>query len=136
MGLFEKNRCRKFFQFIQDWKQEDSKSHKKFNKTTKFSEVVKDFSLETNTVDFIGHAVALYTNDDFLDLPYAETVQKIQLYMSSIDRYGPSPCIYPIWIAGCLMYAWAAWSRKSAGMLANYILLSTIDTVGLIRMLT
>jgi Rab GDP dissociation inhibitor len=97
MGLFEKNRCRKFFQFIQNWEQENSQTHKKFSKATKFSEVVKDFSLETNTVDFIGHAVALYTNDDFLDLPYAETVQKIQLYMSSIDRYGPSPFIYPIW---------------------------------------
>jgi Rab GDP dissociation inhibitor len=97
MGLFEKNRCRKFFQFIQDWKPEDGKTHKKFQKNTKFSEVVKEFSLETNTTDFIGHAVALYTNDDFLNEPYFETVHKIQLYMSSIDRYGPSPFIYPIW---------------------------------------
>ena len=48
----------------------------------------------------------------------------------------PLLVLYPIWIAGCLMYAWAAWTRKSAGMLANYILLSTIDSVGLIRMLT
>ena len=43
--------------------------------------------------------------------------------------------LYPIWIAGCAMYAWAAYTRKSFGMLANYILLTTIDTVGLIRML-
>ena len=97
MGLFEKNRCRKFFQFIQEWKPEEPKTHKKFSKNSKFTEVVKDFSLETNTVDFIGHAVALYTNDDFLDQNYADTVLKIQLYMSSIDRYGPSPFIYPIW---------------------------------------
>jgi len=48
----------------------------------------------------------------------------------------PLLILYPIWIVGCLMYAWAAWTRKSAGMLANYILLSTIDSVGLIRMLT
>jgi len=51
----------------------------------------------------------------------------------------PSPpllALYPIWILGCSMYAWAAWTRKSFGMLANYILLTTIDTVGLIRMLT
>jgi len=33
------------------------------------------------------------------------------------------------------MYAWASYTRKSFGMLANYILLTTIDTVGLIRML-
>ena len=44
--------------------------------------------------------------------------------------------LYPIWISGCAMYAWAAYTRKSVGMLANYILLTTIDTFGLIRMLT
>lgn len=43
--------------------------------------------------------------------------------------------LYPIWISGCAMYAWAAYTRKSFGMLANYILLVSIDTVGLIRML-
>jgi hypothetical protein len=33
------------------------------------------------------------------------------------------------------MYAWAAWTRKSFGMIANYMLLVTIDTVGLVRMI-
>lgn len=48
----------------------------------------------------------------------------------------PLLALYPIWILGCSMYAWAAYTRKSFGMLANYILLTTIDTIGLIRMLT
>ncbi len=43
--------------------------------------------------------------------------------------------MYPIWILGCAMYAWAAYTRKSFGMLANYLLLVTIDSVGLARML-
>lgn len=47
----------------------------------------------------------------------------------------PLIVLYPIWILGCAMYAWAAWTRKSFGMLANYILLTTIDTVGLVRMI-
>jgi hypothetical protein len=46
----------------------------------------------------------------------------------------PLLVLYPIWIAGCALYAWAAYTRKSFGMLANYILLTTIDTIGLIRM--
>ena len=46
----------------------------------------------------------------------------------------PLIVLYPIWISGCALYAWAAYTRKSFGMLANYILLTTIDTVGLIRM--
>lgn len=47
----------------------------------------------------------------------------------------PLLMLYPVWIAGCAMYAWAAWTRRSFGMLANYILLTTIDSIGLIRML-
>ncbi len=47
----------------------------------------------------------------------------------------PLLALYPVWIAGCALYAWAAWTRKSFGMLANYILLTTIDTIGLIRMI-
>ena len=50
----------------------------------------------------------------------------------------PSPpllALYPVWITGCAMYAWASYTRKSFGMLANYLLLTTIDTIGLIRML-
>jgi hypothetical protein len=47
----------------------------------------------------------------------------------------PLLILYPIWIVGCAMYAWAAYTRKSFGMLANYILLTTIDIIGLWRML-
>jgi hypothetical protein len=43
--------------------------------------------------------------------------------------------MYPIWITGCAMYAWASYTRKSFGMLANYILLVSIDMVGLVRMI-
>lgn len=47
----------------------------------------------------------------------------------------PLMVLYPVWILGCAIYAWAAYSRKSFGMLANYLLLVTIDSIGLGRML-
>jgi len=47
----------------------------------------------------------------------------------------PLLALYPVWILGCSLYAWASWTRKSFGMLANYLLLTTIDTVGLVRMI-
>jgi hypothetical protein len=56
--------------------------------------------------------------------------------MASTVPNPPLLALYPIWITGCALYAWAAWSRKSFGMLANYLLLTTIDTIGLFRMLT
>jgi len=40
-----------------------------------------------------------------------------------------------LWITGCAIYAWAAWTRRSFGMLANYLLLVTIDSTGLVRLL-
>jgi hypothetical protein len=47
----------------------------------------------------------------------------------------PLLVLYPVWITGCAMYAWAAYTRRSFGMLANYILLTAIDAFGLTRML-
>lgn len=47
----------------------------------------------------------------------------------------PFLILYPLFITQCVIFAWAAWTRKSSGMLANYVLLVTIDTVALARML-
>jgi len=55
--------------------------------------------------------------------------------MASTVPNPPLVVLYPIWISGCAMYAWASWTRQSFGMLANYILLVSIDTVGLLRMI-
>jgi hypothetical protein len=55
--------------------------------------------------------------------------------MAATVPHPPLLVLYPIWITGCAMYAWAAWTRRSFGMLVNYILLTAIDTIGLVRML-
>ncbi len=47
----------------------------------------------------------------------------------------PLLILYPIWITGCAIYAWCAYNRGSFGMLANYVLLTAIDSYGLARML-
>lgn len=50
----------------------------------------------------------------------------------------PDPPLIPLyvfWISGCMIYAWAAWTRNSFGMLANYVGMILIDSVGLFRML-
>ena len=44
--------------------------------------------------------------------------------------------LYPAWIIGCSIYLWAAFTRGRFGMVANYLLLTSIDTVGLIRLWT
>ena len=58
------------------------------------------------------------------------------LVMAATVPTPPLIWIYPFFILGCAIYAWAAWTRQSFGMLANYLLLVTIDLVGLSRMIT
>jgi hypothetical protein len=48
----------------------------------------------------------------------------------------PFLVLYPLFMIQCAIFAWAAWTRQSSGMLANYVLLVTIDSVALIRLLT
>lgn len=47
----------------------------------------------------------------------------------------PFIILYPLFIVQCLIFCWAAWTRRSTGMVANYILLVSIDTIALIRLI-
>lgn len=47
----------------------------------------------------------------------------------------PFLILYPLFITQCAIFAWAAWTRRSSGMLANYLLLVGIDSIALARML-
>lgn len=84
-----------------------------------------------------------WIRDDFKSHPFRFCVELLAWGISvgcsiTMALTVPNPpllALYPIWIIGCFLYAWAAYTRKSFGMLANYLLLTTIDSVGLIRML-
>jgi hypothetical protein len=88
-----------------------------------------------NTVDWI--------REDFRTHPVRFFVELVAWFLSIATSVifavtVPAPpffLLYPMWISGCVMYAWAAWTRQSFGMLANYILLTTIDSIGLTRLL-
>lgn len=47
----------------------------------------------------------------------------------------PFLILYPLFITQCAIFCWAAWTRQSFGMIANYMLLVTIDSIALIRMI-
>jgi hypothetical protein len=84
-----------------------------------------------------------WIKDDFISHPIRFIIELIAWGISigcaiTMALTVPNPpllTLYPIWILGCSLYAWAAFTRKSFGMLANYLLLVTIDIVGLVRML-
>lgn len=73
------------------------------------------FGLEENTIDFIGHAVALYTDESFMNKPAIEVIRKIQLYMDSMGRYGNSPFIYPVYGLGGIPEGFSRISAVNGG---------------------
>lgn len=48
----------------------------------------------------------------------------------------PFLILYPLFIGQCMIFGWSAWTRKSFGMLGNYALLVSIDSVALFRLVT
>ena len=65
-------------------------------------QLFQKFLLADETVNFTGHALALYTSDDYLDKPAREMVERVKLYAYSVSRYGNSPYIYPVYGIGGL----------------------------------
>jgi len=47
----------------------------------------------------------------------------------------PFLILYPLFIFQCAIFCWAAWTRRSTGMVANYLLLVTIDSIALVRLI-
>lgn len=127
MGLFEKRRCQKFMAFVANYDPNNPKTHDGMNlNQMTFAQLIKKFELEPNTVDFVGHAVALYTNDSFLDKQAMLTIEKIKLYMDSIGRYGDSPFIYPIYGLGGIP---EGFSRMAAVNGGTFMLNADLDEV-------
>lgn len=73
------------------------------------------FGLEENTIDFIGHAVALYSDESFMNKPAIDAIKKIQLYMDSMGRYGNSPFIYPVYGLGGIPEGFSRISAVNGG---------------------
>ncbi|KAH9604261.1 hypothetical protein KSS87_004657 [Heliosperma pusillum] len=142
MGLFEKRRARKFFLYVQEYKEADPKTHegldltkvttkeliaklllqsrlnfhcgswqKDFVARAGVVKALRKYGLDDNTIDFIGHALALQTDDCYLNEPALET-----LYAESLARFqGGSPYIYPLYGLGELPQAFARLSAVYGG---------------------
>ena len=90
----------------------------------------------------IFYGIFNWIKDDYRTHPFRSVIELLAWGISigcsiAMALTVPNPpllALYPIWIIGCGLYAWASFTRKSFGMLANYLLLVTIDSVGLLRM--
>ena len=65
MGILEKRRCGKFLEYVGEYEENDPKTHKGWDLKKMTAEALfKEFGLATETISFIGHAMALYSNDE------------------------------------------------------------------------
>ncbi|XP_047491168.1 rab GDP dissociation inhibitor alpha-like [Penaeus chinensis] len=130
MGMFEKRRFKNFLVFAQDYRDDDPATWKAMPgfdpKTTTMNAVFAHFNLDKNTIDFTGHALALYRDDDYLNWPAGESLKRIKLYSDSLARYGKSPYLYPLYGLGELPQGFA---RLSAIYGGTYMLDKPIDEI-------
>ncbi|KAK3051271.1 Rab GDP dissociation inhibitor alpha [Extremus antarcticus] len=129
MGIFEKRRAKNFLQWVGNFDEANPSTHNGMNLSQATMKQVYDkYGLEASTRDFIGHSMALYPTDDYIDKKgqAKDCVERIRLYVNSMARYGKSPYIYPLYGLGELPQGFA---RLSAIYGGTYMLNTTIDEV-------
>jgi hypothetical protein len=85
-----------------------------------------------------------WARQDYKEWPLRFFLEIIAWFMSIVCAVWmgatlPNPpflILYPLFITQCAVFAWAAWTRRSTGMVANYLLLVTIDIIALIRLIS
>jgi len=127
MGILEKRRCGKFLEFVGEYEEADPKTYKGYDLNKQDAAFLfKEFGLSPETIEFIGHAMALYYSDDYLKKPALETVQRIKHYGESVLRYGNSPYIYPLYGLGEMPQGFA---RLSAIYGGTYMLSKPVEEI-------
>jgi Rab GDP dissociation inhibitor len=128
MGFLEKRRAQKFFAFCQNYNEADPATHdgiKDLNAVT-MKTLYDKFGLGRDTTDFIGHALALYQHDDYINQPAKATLERMSLYADSLSKYQKSPYLYPMYGLGELPQGFA---RLSAIYGGTYMLNKPIEEV-------
>lgn len=120
IGIMEKGRLKSFLESVAAYDDAKGPQHQGMNlEKDSMKSVYDKFSLEEPTRDFVGHAMALYSDDSYLELPARQTFNKIKLYAGSVAMYGKSPYIYPLYGLGELP---SAFTRLSAVHGGTYML--------------
>jgi len=103
MGMFEKKRLINLYKYVHRVDVNDPSSWNNIDIMEQpMADVFKFYNLEENTIDFLGHAVALNFSDAYLYEPAVNTILKMQLYLRSVGSYGDSCFLYPIYGLGGL----------------------------------
>lgn len=117
MGFFEKRRFKNFLEWVSKYDQAKPETWDKINANSMTAKAVFDqFSLSDACIEFTGHCLALYQNDNYLKQTGLDLVHKCKLYATSLSRYGSSPFIYPRYGIGSIPEGFARLCAVSGGL--------------------
>lgn len=122
-GIKEKNHMRKILNYIADY--EEKPQPYDLEKMT-MRELFREFKIGEEVATFMGHAMALWLDDSYLDRPALETCRRIHNYCYSVASFGTSPYVYPSYGLGELPQAFA---RLSAIWGGTYMLRTPIEEI-------
>jgi hypothetical protein len=91
-------------------------------------------SLITSIVDYIQEDWAENKIRTVLEVTAWVTSIACSITMALTLPNPPFLILYPLFISHCAVFAYCAYTRGSTGMLANYIMLTSIDTLALVRL--
>lgn len=77
MGFFEKRKFRNFLIFLQNYEKDKPSTWMRGKSLDQVStkQLYEEYGLDNNTQAFTGHAMALHTDDDYLNQPAAATAE-------------------------------------------------------------
>lgn len=104
MGFMQKRRFKNFLSFVAGFDLKDEKTWGGLKKCPEVSSeaLYKYWKLDTNTITFTGHAIALFKDDSYLKKPCLDLIMRAKQYHYALSRFGNSPYIYPMWGLGML----------------------------------
>ena len=127
LGLLEKRRFKNFLVFVDKFDPEDPATFQGCHPgQITMLDLMRKYSLADSTIEFVGHAIALHTDDSYLDEPYGLTVKKMKLYLDSLMQYGCSPYLYPMYGLGELPQGFARLSARYGG---TYMLRAALEKI-------
>ncbi|KAJ3447508.1 rab gdp dissociation inhibitor alpha [Anaeramoeba flamelloides] len=98
LGILEKRRVKKFFDFLDQIKNNENNSSKRYElNETPFETIVKTHNMAKVSRNMIGFGLALSTNSNYNQEPAINTINRISTFRRSEEKYEESPFLFPIY---------------------------------------